>query len=94
MPPRTRATVMLAALTVFLALALYKVGRHHYGAALAFSGLALAQLAVLLDDRRGPRELIPPRLRIATVRARRRYLGGIAVTVAGLVLALLLRETA
>jgi hypothetical protein len=85
---------MVAALMVFLALALYKVGRHHYGAALAFSGLALAQLAVLLDDRRGPRELIPPRWRIAGPRARRLYLGGIAVTVAGLVLALLLKETA
>jgi len=93
MPPKTRALAMIAALAAFVALALYQGGRQHYAAALAFAGLALAQVAALLDDRRGPRAVIPRRWRIPADQARRLYLGGIAVTVVGLVLAIIARET-
>jgi hypothetical protein len=94
MSPRNRALAMIAALVIFVVLALFKTGQQHYGAALAFTGLALAQVAVLLDDRRGPRETIPERWRLAALPARRLYLAGIAVTVIGLVLAIALKQTA
>ena len=94
MSPRSRALAMIAALVIFVVLALFKAGQRHYAAALAFTGLALAQLAALLDDRRGPRDVIPERLRIAGDQARRLYLGGIAVTVLGLALVIVLRESA
>jgi hypothetical protein len=94
MSPRNRAFAMIAALVIFVVLALFKTGQHHYAAALAFTGLAMAQLAALLDDRRGPREMIPARWRIAAAAARRLYLAGIAVTVAGLALAIARKEMA